>query len=71
MVADKRDTRGEPFQADLVGQPVRLRGLPQAPPHGPAVRQKQGHLLLLQGLPVKDDVSRNSCTADLLAFPQR
>jgi hypothetical protein len=41
MVADKRDTRGEPFQADLVGQAVRLRGLPQASPHGPAVHQKQ------------------------------
>ena len=45
--ARARHAGGQPSPADLVGQAVRLRGLPQASPHGAAVRQVQGRRLLL------------------------
>jgi hypothetical protein len=45
-----RHAGGQPFPGDLVGQAVRLRGLPQAV-NGAALRQVQGRRVLLQGLP--------------------
>jgi hypothetical protein len=64
-----RDVEGQPFPADLVGQAVQLRGVPQAAPQGAAVRQVQGHRLLLQRLPGVFTTTPCLCTEQASNLP--
>ena len=64
-----RDVDGQPFPADLVGQAVRLRGVPQASLQGAAVRQVQRRRLLLQRLPGVLTTTPCLCTEQASKLP--